>query len=47
MEEVVEVITGRPQDIASKMGNPKLSRREGYKNTVAELYIKGINECGM
>ncbi len=35
-----EVITGTPQAIASRIGNPKLSRKEGYKNNAAELYNK-------
>jgi len=29
MEEVLEVITGTPQAMASSIGIPKLSRREG------------------
>ncbi len=33
IEDVFEVITGTPQDIASKIGIPKLSRSDGYKKT--------------
>src|SRR5690606_22429181 len=40
--DVLEVITGTPQAMASRIGSPKLSRKEGYRNRLAPLYIRGI-----
>jgi len=37
MAEVVEVMTGVPQAIASRMGMPKLSRKDVYIKTDAPL----------
>ena len=38
MEEVLEVMTGVPQAIASSKGMPKLSRNDVYRKAKAPLY---------